>query len=78
MWEFQLGGRVIEAKMQDEDWLERFRRQEFTLHPGDALRAIVRTEVARGFQGEAVATHYYVLHVLGVIEGTRGEQQNLL
>jgi hypothetical protein len=54
MWEFRLGERIIEAKMLVEEWLQRFRRQEIPLQPGDALRAIVRIETARGFEGHDV------------------------
>ena len=67
MWEFRLGDRPIEAKMLDRDWLERFHRQEIPLRPGDALRAVVKIETAEGFEGHAVATHYYVMTVLQVV-----------
>lgn len=78
MWEFRVAERVVEAKMLDEDWLLRFRRQEIALRPGDALRARVRTETARGFEGHDVAVDYYVLEVLGVIHVRPGEQSGML
>jgi hypothetical protein len=78
MWEFRLGDRVIEAKMLDEDWLERFKRGEITLQPGDALRAVVRTETARGFEGHDVAIHYSILRVLGVVRKPPEHQEDLL
>jgi hypothetical protein len=78
MWEFLLNGRTIEAKMQDENWLGRFRHGEFPLHPGDALRAVVRTEVARGFEGQDVATRYFVLKVLGIVPVQQERQSDLL
>jgi hypothetical protein len=78
MWEFRLPDHAIEAKMLDDDWLQRFRRQEIPLQPGDALRAIVRTETAHGFEGHDVAVHYYVVRVLGVVHVHLPEQGDLL
>jgi hypothetical protein len=78
MWEFQLGGRAEEAKMGDKDWLDRFRANQFTLRPGDALRAVVRTDVAKGSEGQEVGVHYSVLHVLGIVHVPPEDQPNLL
>jgi hypothetical protein len=78
MWEFRYNDRGIEAKMLDHGWLERFRHGEIVLQPGDALRAIVRTETAHGFEGHDVATHYFILRVLGVVRGGGGHQGDLL
>jgi hypothetical protein len=73
-WEFRLGDRSIEAKLLDNAWLEDFRAGRIPLHPGDALRALVRTEVYRGFEGQIVATRHQVLKVIDVVHG-EGETQ---
>ncbi|HXG53843.1 MAG TPA: hypothetical protein VNJ03_00550 [Vicinamibacterales bacterium] len=78
MWEFRLGEKNIDAKMMDELWLERFRRSEIPLRPGDALRARVKTEIARGFEGEEVSVKYYVLRVSGVVHDANPHQGDML
>lgn len=78
MWELRLGERAIEAKMLDEEWLDRFRRQEIPLRPGDALRVLMRMETVRGFEGSEVAVHYYVRRVLGVVPISIPHQPDLL
>jgi len=76
-WEFKLGDHPIEAKMVDEPWLERFRRGDVVLRPGDALRALVNTEVSRGFERNIVAIRYEVLQVREIISGGGEEQEPL-
>jgi hypothetical protein len=49
MWEFRLGAHNIEAKICDDEWLARFQRGDIPLAPGDAIKAVVRTEISRGF-----------------------------
>jgi hypothetical protein len=77
-WEFRLEDRSIEAKILDKPWLEQFRAGHVRLRPGDALRAKVRSEVHRGFEGQTVATRYYVLEVLGVVHGDDSGQMTFL
>ena len=76
-WEFRLGEHPIEAKMLDEPWLERFRSGHVVLRPGDALRALVRTQISRGFEGNVVAIRYEVLQVREIISGGTEEQEQL-
>ncbi len=73
-WEFRLGDHTVEAKIVDEEWLERFRNREFPLAPGDALRARVRTELRRGFENSVVSTHHYVEKVYEVRRGSAATQ----
>ncbi len=65
--EFKLGEHPIEAKMTDDEWLERFRNGHVILKPGYALKAVVKTETARGFEGNTVATRFEVLRVVAAI-----------
>ena len=78
MWEFRLGDRIIEATMDDQNWLRRFRAGEIPLQPGDALQAKLLTKTARGFEGHDVSTRYHVLIVLGVIHVPPERQGELL
>jgi hypothetical protein len=76
-WEFRLNAEHFEARIEDERWLECFHKGEEVLRPGDSLRARVRTEVARGFEGNAVATRHTVLKVHEIVRSTGGEQSGL-
>jgi len=73
-WEFRYDQHVIEARIDDEDWLATFREGTIVLRPGDALRALVHSEVNRGFEGNVVSTHYTIVRVLGVVHAVEGDQ----
>jgi len=77
-WEFRLDDHPLEAKILDEPWLERFHRGEVVLKPGDSLRALLRAEVLRGFEGNTVARRHFVLEVLGVDHGPSDDQEKLV
>jgi hypothetical protein len=53
-WEFRHGRLPIEAKILDGGWLADFRNGVAVLKPGDALRAMVRSRVRYGYDGELV------------------------
>ncbi len=76
-WEFKLDEHPIEAKMLDDAWLNRFRSGDVVLRPGDALKALVRTQISRGFEGNVVAIRYEVLQVRQIISGGSEEQELL-
>lgn len=76
-WEFKLGDQTVEAKMRDEAWLDGFRTGHTILKPGYSLRAIVKSEMAIGFEAAVVATRYEVLRVLGVIATDSPAQHHL-
>lgn len=77
-WEFRYQERTIEAKILHEDWLHRFQAREIDVRPGDCLRARVRADIRRGFDGAEVSKNYYVLEVLDVVPADRSSQINLL
>jgi hypothetical protein len=76
-WEFKYDDHVIEARIEDEDWLQRFRDGDVVLRPGDALVALVRSSLNRGFEGNVVAVHYIIVRVLGVARGQTDDQSAL-
>lgn len=77
-WEFKHGDHALEAKIADLDWLARFQSGQIDLKPGDALHATVKSEIARGFEGNIVETRHEVLKVLTIIPSASGEQDGLL
>lgn len=67
-WEFILENHVIEAKMLDFDWLERFRRQRVALLPGSMLRVMLRQTISVGFDQERLGIRYFIIKVHDVID----------
>lgn len=76
-WEFKHGDRPLEASIKDYEWLRRFQSGEIVLRAGDALRAIVKSEVARGFEGNIVETRHEIVTVLDVVPVAGGDQREL-
>ena len=76
-WEF-VHEHVLEAKMLEYEWLERFRDGEITLLPGSALRARVQVDVAYGVEREIVSGSHTIIKVLEVIQPPEHEQTRLL
>jgi len=75
MWEFKYENRTIEAKVLDLDWLQKFRERTVTLQPGDAIKALVETEVRYSFEGEVIYSLYKILAIHKVIS-VEGFPQN--
>jgi len=76
-WDFRHGSSPLLAKMQDAKWVEDFHRGSVPIFPGDALRAIVRTTVRYGYDGDVVDTQHDVMRVLDVIRAIRPSQTEL-
>lgn len=66
-WELRHGRRNIHARIEDEEWLQRFQKRGEDVRPGDALRCIVRVEYNYGFDNELLNEKYTVLEVLEVL-----------
>ncbi len=67
MWEFKYENRTIEAKFLDLVWLQRFRERAVTLQPGDAIKALVETEVRYSFEGDVIFSMHKILEVHEII-----------
>ena len=76
-WEFRHGEHALEANVLDLEWLTRFQEGRVALKPGDALNAIVRTVIARGFDGDIVEARHEVLKVIAVVPMSTPEQSDL-
>jgi hypothetical protein len=73
-WEFRHDRRVFEARILDPAWMTEFRLGTVVIHPGDALRAVVRSTVRYGFDGEVVDSQHEIIKVDGVIHTIRPSQ----
>jgi hypothetical protein len=75
-WEFVFE-HAIDAKILDSDWLSRFQRREVDVRPGDALRALVQTQIRYGYDGDVIGISYTVLQVIEVIPFSQPQQPRL-
>jgi hypothetical protein len=76
-WEFVFE-HSIEAKILDAEWLTRFQNRLEDVRPGDALRALVRTEVRYGYEHDVISTRYSILKVIEVIRPVYPSQGKFL
>lgn len=76
-WVFRYGGHIIEAKIEDEKWLEEFQKKKNILHPGDSLRVNMLEEVSYGHESEVVHTFYAISKVVEIVSPTHYEQSHL-
>ncbi len=76
-WEFRHGRQAIDAKILDGTWLADFHNDRIVLMPGDALRAMVRSLVRYGYDGELVDSKHEITKVLEVIHPLRSDQGGL-
>jgi hypothetical protein len=58
MWQFRYGNKNVEARMADQEWLERFQTRGVELHPGDAIRARVHAVVKYDKGGHLLSERY--------------------
>jgi hypothetical protein len=66
-WECRHNRRAIDVKINDLDWLKKFRRREVIIAPGDAVEAQVEIISKYDFQGELISTQYTIQKVIAVI-----------
>ncbi len=78
MWVFRYRDRRIEAKIADEKWLYAFHRKQVPLLPGDSIKAMMKSEVAYGHEGDVIRVHYEVTRVIEVIQSIPFSQVDLL
>lgn len=78
MWEFKYEGKLIQAKIHDVNWLERFQKKAVLLGPGDSIRAFVEVRVSYDKYGEVITSHYTILNVKEIVPIPKSFQQSFL
>ncbi len=73
-WIFRYGRHPIEAGIEDEKWLSQFQERKVIVRPGDCLKARVRTEIKKGYDGEDVSVRYDLIKVMEVIRADNATQ----
>ena len=77
MWEFKHENRTIEAKFLDISWLQKFRERSIVIQPGDAIKALVETEVKYSYEGDVICTTHKIVSVYEVISVEPPSQSGL-
>jgi hypothetical protein len=65
-WEF-MGERVFLAKISDMEWIQRFHSRDFSLGPGDGIKAEVKTIVKYDWDNNVIASKREITKVIEVI-----------
>lgn len=78
MWEFKHERKLIQAKITDYDWLNKFQGRQVDIRPGDSIRASVRTSVKYGFDYDVVSMSYEIIKVITVLNNISTNQTSLL
>lgn len=63
MWDFKYGGRTIQAKVLDDEWLLKFQKRKIDIRPGDSIKAKVQTTVKYGHDNSVLSTSYEIITV---------------
>ncbi|NJO76617.1 MAG: hypothetical protein HC833_24500 [Leptolyngbyaceae cyanobacterium RM1_406_9] len=63
-WEFKDGKSTIDVKINDFEWLEKFRKREFVLAPGDSLLAMVEVTSRYDIDNNLISTRHTLMKVL--------------
>ena len=66
-WKLKHGQRTIEAKILDDEWLQKFQSRQVTIQPGDSIRATVHSAIAYGYNNEPIREKYEVTKVFAVL-----------
>lgn len=76
-WEF-VHDTVVNARVSDAEWLQRFRDHEVKLEPGSAVRALVRVDVEYGYNRELISRRFTIIKVHEVLPPASYDQGQLL
>ena len=68
-WEFKIGRKVKNIKIEDTNWINQFLNKEIKLYPGDSLRCKVFTVEEYDKLGTLVTSKVSITKVLEIIEG---------
>lgn len=79
-WEFKHGHEAISAKVDDQQWLEKYHQRDPTAQvvPGDALRANVVSVARYDANGNVVDISHRIVKVLEIVPPDSSTQQSLI
>lgn len=76
-WDLLLAGKVIHAKILDEEWLQRFHSRDIDLKSGDAIEVILEITMLEDYTGKLVGYRHCVNEVRRVIPRDKLRQLEL-
>ena len=77
MWDMRHGTSIIQVRILDKDWLDKFQSRRINIRPGDSIRAKVRISHRYDFDGELISTHYDAVEILEVIHTPNHDQSSM-
>jgi len=77
MWDMRHGTSIIQVRILEGDWLDKFQSRRIDIRPGDSIRAKVRTSHRYDFDGELISTYYDAVEILEVIHAPNHEQSDM-
>ena len=77
MWAFQYEGHSIDAKILDDEWLNKFQSRSLDVKPEDSIRVILLEDISYGYECEIVHRHYEIEKVYEVIKPSGSTQTNI-
>jgi len=78
MWDMRHGTSIIQVRILDKDWLDKFQNRSIDLRPGDSIRAKVQIANKYDYDGELISTHHNATEILDVIRAVNHEQLDML
>lgn len=67
LWSFKRDNKPIDAKVVDQEWLNRYHAREYPLMPEDSLKVKLKTTYTNRSDGTVVKPTYEVIKVLEII-----------
>lgn len=71
-WQFKHGKTIINATIEHDDWMDRFKSGDFPLRPGDALHVRMRLDYTYNPKGDLIDTKMRIVHVFEVRQAPPG------
>jgi hypothetical protein len=70
-WSFKHGSKTIEAKINDSEWLFKFKNREEDIRPQDALVCDVTVTAKYDHDSNLISTTYEIVKVVKIRSGTQ-------
>ena len=76
-WSFKYEGRIIEAKILNQEWLKQYQNRLVELGPGDSIRVMLEDETSYGYNNEVVHIDYLIKEIKEILPAPKIIRQKL-
>lgn len=66
-WSFKYERHIIEAKILNDEWLEKYQNRIIELHPGDSIKVMLIEEISYGYDNEVVHIDYSINNIIEIL-----------